>query len=427
MLASKITCSDCESERQLCAFVDEYGNPNLRVETEGVSTYYIVTAVLLPAHQVPATREAADAVRAKYFGHGEMKSNSVGRNDKRRLRVLHDLVELPFQFVSLVVDKQRIRQDSGLKFKKSFIKFVYRQLFQKLYCTHPDLLMVADDHGRDSFMDGFRDYVARHVERDLFRRPHFEFRTSRAEPLLQVADFVTGTVARLYDPKTSSPRSPEFVELLRPKVMVVLAWPPADRPVATLGGEGIPADRKIREYALGRVIALLANAPNTSEPEETAQYVVAERLLFVFQFMSENKYVSTAKLRKYLADQGIRGFDDLQQFRSRVIAPLRDRGLLIASSPKGYKIPASVSDVMDFVQHTDKVVYPMIRRLERARDSIRLATDGAVDIIGEEQFTYMRTLLDQGPLDKPRETELSSLRPQPPTFPTWLRPNSEDP
>ncbi|OJH35154.1 DUF3800 domain-containing protein [Cystobacter ferrugineus] len=382
------------------AFVDEYGDPSIQVEKDGVSTYYIVTAVLIDEENLEPARSEVSAIRARHFGKGEMKSSGVGRDDARRCRVLKELARLPFRFVSLVVDKRQVRKDSGLIFKQPFIKFVHRQLFEKLYRAHPDLVMLGDKHGHKKFMDGFEGYVRRNVEQDLFRRPTFSFGDSKEEPLLQLADFITGTIGRLYDPKRETAAAADFIELLRDNATLVLTWPPEDRPIASLGGGGTKADRAIREYCLRQVFGFLAKHSAPQCPSEAAQVAVAEHLLFHFQSISETEYVPTGRLREFLIERGIAKFEEQQQFRSGVIAKLRDQGIILASSSKGYKIPASVRDLMDFVERTDTVVHPMIGRLERARTSVRLLTDGAVDIIGDDRFEYLRVLLDRGPLTK---------------------------
>jgi hypothetical protein len=86
-----------------------------------------------------------------------------------------------------------------------------------------------------------------------------------------------------------------------------------------------------------------------------------------FRSISEAEYVPTGQLREFLIQRGIAGFDEPHQFRSGVIARLRDRGVLLASSSKGYKIPASIPDLLDFVELTDTVVHPMPGRLETVR------------------------------------------------------------
>lgn len=68
------------------AFVDAYGNPSVQVEKEGVTTFFIVVAILVEGDRAAALRSEVDAVRAEYFGPGPMKSKKC--TEERRLKVL---------------------------------------------------------------------------------------------------------------------------------------------------------------------------------------------------------------------------------------------------------------------------------------------------------------------------------------------------
>ncbi len=63
---------------RIWAFTDEYGDPNLATEKSGVSTFFIVTAVLVEDDKVEAMCRKAEVIRSRFFGRGEMKSSSVG-------------------------------------------------------------------------------------------------------------------------------------------------------------------------------------------------------------------------------------------------------------------------------------------------------------------------------------------------------------
>lgn len=390
--------SSAPSRSRRHAFVDEYGNSNLDGELANVGHFYLVTAILLDGASVSAVRSQVDAIRAKHFQSGEMKSSKVGSNDRRRCAVLKELDALPFTFVSLVVDKRRLRDDGGFIYKKPFIKFLHRQLFQKLFGAHRDLVLLSDQHGRPEFMEGFKRYVRKHLEPDLFLTPEFGFGVSEKEPLLQLADFVGGSVARFYEPSMRSEHEADFRKLLGTHATLVFSWPPHPRPLSSLGESGTPADREVRNSCLNEVFSFLAKHQASACGEEVAaQLAVAEYLLFHLQSIDEASYVSTVRLRRHLVEQGIVGFDKQREFRSRIIAGLRDKGVLLASSGRGYKIPISIRDLMDFVDRIDTVAFPMLGRLQRARERVLLLTSGAVDIIGEARFDYLRGLLDRGP------------------------------
>ena len=65
----------------------------------------------------------------------------------------------------------------------------------------------------------------------------------------------------------------------------------------------------------------------------------------------------------------------------RIIAPLRDDGVLIASSAHGYKIPTRAADIATYVNQTVSVVGPMLSRIGKCRSQIQKATDSQLDIL----------------------------------------------
>jgi hypothetical protein len=59
----------------------------------------------------------------------------------------------------------------------------------------------------------------------------------------------------------------------------------------------------------------------------------------------------------------------------------------------GYKVPASIADVVQFVERTDSLVVPMLRRVDNARDAIKDLT-GGFEILSDERFAALREALD---------------------------------
>lgn len=49
----------------------------------------------------------------------------------------------------------------------------------------------------------------------------------------------------------------------------------------------------------------------------------------------------------------------LHYFRTQVIAKLRDKDVILASSSSGYKIPSSYKDIQSFVERGHTVIDPM--------------------------------------------------------------------
>lgn len=53
-----------------------------------------------------------------------MKSSKIRNNHKRRSLILNELKDLPFNIFAYVIDKRKIRDDGGIRYKKSFFKFL---------------------------------------------------------------------------------------------------------------------------------------------------------------------------------------------------------------------------------------------------------------------------------------------------------------
>lgn len=382
------------------AFVDAYGDPGLDVEKAAATAFFIVAAVLVDGERVEDVYAAAEAIRQKHFQTGPIKSSAVGENDKRRLRILADLMALPIRFAAVALDKQRVMKDGdfiypGLRFKGSFVKFVHSQLFDRLYERHPGLQVLADGTGREEFMEEFRRYVLGGMsgrQGNLFAKPGFAFERSTNHVLIQVADFVAGSLARIYDHKKFSSRAEDIHRALQPNALYVTDWPKRFRNPPPLKQLASEHDDRVRRYCLERVQDFIAEHLDSDDPDVKARTAALEFLLFRYEWAGEDAWTPTGSLQDYLAEVCVEP-PSAHNIRSKMIAPLRDVGVILASSNRGYKVPASIDDVVQFVERTDSVVVPMLRRVETARQAVKDLT-GGFDILSQERFAALREALD---------------------------------
>lgn len=361
-----------------------------------MSTFFIVTAVLVDSPRLIETRSAVDAVRARYFQTGELKSSSVGGNDDRRLLLLRDLADIPWRFYSVAVDKREISKTSGLIYKRPFLKFLSGKLYRRLFEVLPVLEVVADQHGTPEFMSGFVKYVERNFKPDLFSRAAFRFTDSGSEALVQLADFVAGSVARVLDPKKQSPRAEEILKILRPQAIGIEEWPPRRRSfsVAPAGAAPEADDQLVAEQSLMSVVNFIEDHADDADPDVVMQVEAAKFLVFHYQHVTQERYISKEALIQAIG-QAVNARVTENAFRQKVIAKLRDAGVLIASSSRGgYKIPASVKDLIDFVELAQTIVEPMLHRVEVARQRVRLASNDHIDIVSEPRFADLKKLLE---------------------------------
>ena len=124
-----------------------------------------------------------------------------------------------------------------------------------------------------------------------------------------------------------------------------------------------------------------------------AQVNVLDYLLFRFMNNDLRRYISTKELTNLLQDTAHVGMN-MQAFRTRIIANLRDKGIIIASSPSGYKIPSKESELFDFINHGTSIIIPMISRLKKCRELVKLGTNNKVDLFDKIDNKALREMLE---------------------------------
>lgn len=127
--------------------------------------------------------------------------------------------------------------------------------------------------------------------------------------------------------------------------------------------------------------------------EKRAQVAFLRYLLFYAQnidptrFIYSNQVISV--LREYTKHKISRNF-----LYRKVIAPLRDDGVIIASSSHGYKIPISVEDIKTYLNSTHTIVSPMLHRIEICRMLIQQQTGNKLDVFDDPAFSRYKKYFD---------------------------------
>ena len=375
------------------AFVDESGNHDLDTSKSGSSDFFVICSVIVAETDLPKAYELAGLARARHFQSGEIKSSKLRAKDAdRRRRILVDLAELPLKLFFTVVDKRRVYQDGGLQFKQSFIKHVNNLLYSRLFDHCPDLHMTVDEHGGPEFQASLRDYVSERYSGDLFRDTAFQTKSSKDDVLIQVADFFAGSVAHIYEGKASGEVVEAYRNILRSRTLGILEWPPRCQSlIPPPMDESALADHRVHQQALKQADKFLSKVGQHLDEDERLQVCILDYLRFRSDFVAD-EYVSTGDIAKHLADRGFHGLSD-QKIRSSGIAKLRDAEVIIASAAKGYKIPHTRADINDFLELASSQILPLLDRIKKARDVYRLSSIGDYDILGADQYSEIRKLL----------------------------------
>lgn len=374
------------------AFVDESGNHDLDTSKSGSSGYFVVCSVIIVEKNLHQAYELAEAIRARNFQTGEIKSSNLKAKDsERRKRILLELAELPLKLYVMVVDKSRVHRDGGLKFKRSFIKYVNGLLYERLFNHCENLHMTVDEHGGAEFQAGLKGYVeARYVD-DLFREEAFQTKSSKDDVLIQVADFFAGSIAQIYEGKAPSDVEGAYKTILRDITLGILEWPPKYQSLLPPMGGADYADHRVHQAAVKQADRFTEEIGQHPDEDQRLQLCILDYLRFRSEFIG-NEYVSTAEIADHLAD---RGFGDLgeQKIRSSGIAKLRDSEVIIASCQKGYKFPKTRADINDFLELASSQVLPLLDRVKKARDVYLLSSVGEYDVLEGNEFAQLKRLL----------------------------------
>lgn len=105
-------------------------------------------------------------------------------------------------------------------------------------------------------------------------------------------------------------------------------------------------------------------------------------------------YIYTSELKNQLSNTDLNGISTAT-FRMRIIGKLRDKGVIIASSSKGYKLPSKLSD---FINRDASIAIPMLARLKKCRDLVKLGTANNLDLLDHTEYQSLKAYFDNLPI-----------------------------
>lgn len=387
---------------KIYAYIDESGNTNIDFNNVGASTHYILVAIIVTEKQISKLEKSVEEFRKKHFQTGEIKSSNIKANNdhRRRKRLLEELGKISFQYFAFVVDKSLIIQTSGLKYKKSFLKYLNDKLYYELNMAYPNLSIIADKHGSEEFMIEFSKYIIEKHSSTLIDLIEgtgfsFDFVDSRESVIVQLADLIAGTLSFGYEKSKFTNEFDDFYNYIKKKEIGKKEWPEKYEDLEhVLNSENVSEyDDIIAQTSIRVATEYILNCMQSTELEEKERLIVVEYLLRQLEFNNGEKYSSSYEMIQHLKNR--LNFDRSHRyFRTKIIAKIRDSGVLIASSNKGYKIPLCKKDIYSFVSRTNSNIIPMFERLNKARQRIMLATRGEFDILGEKEYQRLKDFLD---------------------------------
>jgi len=378
------------------AFIDESGNHDLDSSKQGSSKYFIINAILIDQSRLEELRDNIESLRKKHFQTGEIKSSSVKNKDNhhRRCLILKDILQLDFKFFAVALNKDAVKKDGGFAHKKSFLKFANGLLYNRLFSTYPEIEIFADEHGSEEYKQSFSEYIDRRHKPDLFWQSELNLVSSKENVLVQLADFIVGTIAKIYEGKKNPALHEMYLRLLKEKGLGLVEWPTKHHIYYEPDTTTEEYDKFIHNHALVKAEVFLDKFTNNEYEEIKLQVCVLSYLVFQSRLASEKNYISTRELLEHLEDRGFIKVNE-HTIRSSVISKLRDQEVIIASCNKGYKIPRSYADLFDFVTRVNSQVVPLLDRLNKARNSYLMASKKEVDLLKGPNYPHLVSFLEE--------------------------------
>lgn len=382
-----------EGERY-CAFIDECGNFGYKFEKTGCSSHFIVSAVIIEYDSVDYVRKEIEILRKKYFGNGEMKSSSLSHS--KRFLIIQDLVNIDFKFLSIVIDKKQIIHPSGLDYKKTYYKYLNNNLYKQIKLFYPYIEVYSDNHGSESFMLEFERYVNSQPNCSLLDEFKFEFVDSKKEPLVQLADIISGTISFGFEESKICKEYQGYYNLLKSKIKSIDIWPLTyENYLLNLDKiDKSNYDNKIASHCIRLAIKYIKGHEKSEELEDKHRIKILNYLLNEIYSFNSKRYISANELLKYLNDNMGANYNG-QTFKTNIIAKLRDQNVIISSSSTGYKIPISEKELYSYTNKTIGNIMPMLERLSKCRERILSLTDNNLDILDAKEYEKVKRFFDE--------------------------------
>lgn len=382
-----------DSQPGRTAYIDECGSFGFDFSTEGASKYYILCAVIAEDRYLPQLHEEVEEIKkSNGFAKTEMKSCKIGDDVNRRNRVISQILPLDFRIVLMIADKQEFVRGTALtEHKKAFIKQMHKRLYDLLYHVYPKLKIIEDEVGTTEFQESFKQYVRENRPRHtLLNEYDFDYCDSRDELLVQLADIIGGSINRALIDDTC----PNYLEMLRSKIVIDDRFPhPRDPYFGTSSPDDERFDQAIYALAVKCALDYIEKYREDESPDRQAQLCFLRHLLFEVQNVDPFSYVRTDRILAVLRSNSQQRITKSYLYR-QVVAVLSDEGVIIASSPIGYKIPVSVDDIIEYLNQTHAVVAPMLSRIGMCRRLIRQQTGNSLDILDDPAFLRYKKYFD---------------------------------
>ncbi|SHN23273.1 DUF3800 domain-containing protein [Mucilaginibacter sp. OK098] len=371
--------------------IDEFGNTHIDLSKDGTFSHFIYVALIIPLkHKTEALSIRKQISKSSFFGK-ELKSSKLGpKMFDRRLAALKELVGgLDFTVDILVIDKSKLDEADGLKYKQVFYKY-FQNLFVAKYSQRYESFEIIADKVGEAFKYELQQYVREHgIQADLFN-PNRTFHLKddyTEEPLLQLADLVCGSVGKIFCSSHAEARAKELFQAVHTRASV--DYFPSQQKVFLPAEKNQQVDEQVGSVTINLVLDFMENNPLRTQQE----YLRMIDYLLLHYNIDRERVVPTYELLHYLEQFAPGTTEEKVRYMVRT---LRYEGLFIVShaGKSGYKLAANYHDIEQYFNHFLKYVIPMLQKVKILNESISASTYNKINPLEkDETFQQLKELL----------------------------------
>lgn len=346
-------------------YFDEFGNPFLDTETKlGTPSHFIYTAVVINESNLEKAKAIRKELSDKYRQGSPLKSNKIKTID--RLKMITEFKKMDFGIFSLVVDKRKI-DNEYLEDKTVFYKFFQRLFLTQFVQRYDEFEIYFDNIGEENFRQSLRSYIARKVFQPTLFNPNRIYKIADdkfEEPLIQIADFFSGCVGKIFCVSHKDSEAEQIFERINDRLFVDFYPYITSNYLGTYSNEITESDEKIGKICTKIVLEYLDNENVSIEETELLKH-----LLLIYK-TDPNRLSETYELVNIL--KRVNPQITVEHLRE-LISKMRFKGLIIVSieGKYGYKIPNKKDDLIGFYNRYLKSIIPMLTKMRISNDQIK--------------------------------------------------------
>lgn len=208
----------------MLVFIDESGDSGLKVD-EGSSRFFTVGLVVFEDRDEALACDRRIELLKRELGWatgGEFhfKKNS----DRVRRAFLAAVAPYGFFYYGIVINKDPERlYGEGFRNKASFYKYACSLVFENAKDKLDEAIVVVDKSGSLDFRNQLAKYLRRKVNSDRKRIKDVKMQRSEANNLVQLADYVSGTINRSVT--NTKKKADDYRKIIAHREMYVQIWP----------------------------------------------------------------------------------------------------------------------------------------------------------------------------------------------------------